>query len=126
MIKLKLMFKDKVLQELVTDKNEIAIGRDTACDLCINNLAASSRHARIFKGPDNKYAIEDMNSTNGTIVNGKEVMTKILDNRDQIKIGKHTLLVIYKEDDAFKKQPANHVADSTIIIKPEDLAKLKG
>jgi len=125
MIKLKLMFKDKVLQELVTDKNEIAIGRDTACDLCINNLAASSRHARIFKGPDDRYAIEDMNSTNGTIVNGKGVMTKILDNHDEIKIGKHTLIVIYKQDDAFKAQAANHIADSTIILKPEDLAKLK-
>jgi pSer/pThr/pTyr-binding forkhead associated (FHA) protein len=124
MIKLQLMFKDTVLQELVTDKNEIAIGRDTACDLCINNLAASSRHARIFKGPDDKYAIEDLNSTNGTIVNGKEVMTKILDNQDEIKIGKHTVFVIYKEDDAFKEQTPNRVTDSTIILKPEDRAKL--
>lgn len=124
MIKLQLMFKDKVLQELVTDKNEIAVGRDTACDLCINNLAASSRHARIFKGPDDKYAIEDLNSTNGTAVNGKEVMTKVLDNHDEIKIAKHTVLVLYKEDDAFKGQAPNHVADSTVILKPEDLKKL--
>ncbi|MEJ2155725.1 MAG: FHA domain-containing protein [Desulfobacteraceae bacterium] len=125
MIKLRLMFKDKILQELVTDKTEIAIGRDTASDLCINNLAASSRHARIFKGPDDKYAIEDLNSTNGTIVNGKEVMTKILENHDEIKIGKHTVSVLYKEDDAFKDQSSNQVADSTIILKPEDLAKLR-
>ncbi len=125
MIKLRLMFKDKILQELVTDKTEIAIGRDTASDLYINNLAASSRHARIFKGPDEKYAIEDLNSTNGTIVNGKEVMTKILENRDEIKIGKHTVFVLYKEDDAFKDQSSSHVADATIILKPEDLAKLR-
>lgn len=124
MIKLQLMFKDTVLKELVTDKNEIAIGRDTACDLCIDNLAASSRHARVFKGPDDKYAIEDLNSTNGTVVNGKEVMTKILDNHDEIRIAKHTVHVIYKEDDAFKGQSPNSAGESTVILKPEDREKL--
>lgn len=125
MIKLQLMFKNKVLKELVTDKSEIAIGRDTVCDLCIDNLAASSRHARVFKGPDEKYIIEDLNSTNGTMVNGKEVKLQILNDNDQIRIGKHTVLVIYKEDDAFKEETPNIAGESTVILKPEDREKLK-
>lgn len=124
MIKLQLMFKDKILKELVTDKKEIAIGRDTANDLCIDNLAASSRHARVFKGPDDKYAIEDLNSTNGTMVNGKEIMTQALNNNDQIKIGKHTIQVIYKEGDAFKDQTPNRATESTYVLDPKDREKL--
>ena len=124
MIKLLLMFKDTVLKELVTDKNEIAIGRDSANDLCIDNLAASSRHARILKGPDDKYAIEDMNSTNGTIVNGKEVMTQVLNNHDQIRIGKHTIEVIYKVGDAFDEQKPDRATESTYVLDPKDREKL--
>ena len=54
MIKLQLKFKDTILKELVTYKNEIAVGRDPINDLAIDNLATSSQHARLFKGPDNK------------------------------------------------------------------------
>ncbi len=124
MIKLQLKFKGTVLKEFMTDKNEIAIGRDAANDLCIDNLAASSRHARVFKGPDNSYAIEDLNSTNGTYVNGKKIMTQVLSNNDQITIGKHILHVIYQEDDAFKDQKSNRVTQSTYMIDPKELAKL--
>lgn len=124
MIRLQLKFKATVLKELVTDKTEITIGRDTANDLCIDNLAASSRHARLFKGPDDKYAVEDLNSTNGTFVNGKKVMTKVLDDNDLIAIGKHTIHVTYQDDDAFKKQKPSGVGESTYILDKKDLEKI--
>jgi pSer/pThr/pTyr-binding forkhead associated (FHA) protein len=124
MIKLQLKFKATILKELVTDKTEIAIGRDTASDLCIDNLAASSCHARLFKGPDDKYAVEDMNSTNGTFVNGKQVMTKVLDDNDLITIGKHTIHVAYQDGDAFKKQKSSGVGESTYILDKKDLEKI--
>lgn len=123
MIKLQLKFKATVLKELLTDKTEIAIGRDTANDLCIDNLVASSRHARLFKGPDDKYTIEDLNSTNGTFINGKEVTTQVLDDNDQITIGKHTIHVTYQDDDALKKQRSSRVGESTYIIDKKDLEK---
>jgi pSer/pThr/pTyr-binding forkhead associated (FHA) protein len=124
MIKLQLKFKDKILKELVTDKNEITIGRDTANDICIDNLAASSRHARVIKGPDDQYTIEDMNSTNGTFVNGKEVMMQILGNNDKITIGKHTILVIYQDDDTFKEQKPGRAIQSTYVLDPKEREKL--
>jgi pSer/pThr/pTyr-binding forkhead associated (FHA) protein len=124
MIKLQLKFKATVLKELVTDKTEITIGRDTANDLCIDNLAASSRHARLFKGPDDKYAVEDMNSTNGTFVNGNQVMTKVLVENDLIAIGKHTIHVTYQDGDAFKKQESSGVGESTYILDKKDLEKI--
>ena len=124
MIKLQLKFKDTILKEFVTDKNEIAIGRDSGNDLCIDNLAASSRHARVFKGPDDKYAIEDLNSTNGTYVNGKEVIIQALDNNDQVTIGKHTIHVTYQDDDAFKEQKFSHINQTTYMLDPKEREKL--
>lgn len=124
MIKLQLKFKDAVLKELLTDKNEIAIGRDTGNDLCIDNLAASSRHARLFKGPDGKYAVEDLNSTNGTFVNGKEVRTQVLNNEDHVTIGKHTIEVAYQDDDAFQEQKPSGATRSTYLLDPKEREKL--
>ncbi len=124
MIKLQLKFKDAILKEFLTDKNEIAIGRDTENDLCIDNLAASSRHARLFKGPDGKYAIEDLNSTNGTFVNGKEVGTQFLNDDDQVTIGKHTIGVTYQDDDAFKERKTGRATESTYMLDPKEREKL--
>lgn len=123
MIKLQLKFKNTIIKEFVTDKNEISIGRDSSNDLCIDNIAASSRHARLFKGPD-KYAIEDMNSTNGTFVNSKEVRTQLLDDNDEITIGKHVICVTYQEGDAFDKVPAGGGNQSTYMLDPKEREKL--
>ena len=123
MIKLQLMYKETVLKEFLTDKAEISVGRDPGCDLCIDNLAASSRHARIFKGSD-VYAIEDLNSTNGTYLNGQEVQTKILNDNDKITIGKHTISVSYQEDDAFQETGPSSATHSTYMISPEERKKL--
>ena len=124
MINLRLKFKGAVLKEFLTDKKEIAVGRDPVNDLCIDNLAVSSRHARLFKGPDDKYAVEDLNSTNGTTVNGKEVKIQVLDDNDQITIGKHTIHVTYQDDDAFKEEKSSSIGESTYIIDKKNLGKL--
>ena len=125
MIKLQLKLKATILKELLTDKTEISVGRDSANDLCIDNLAASSRHARLFKGPDDKYAVEDLNSTNGTFVNGKQVMTKVLDDNDLIAIGKHTIHVAYQDDDALNKQKSSRIGESTYVLDKKDLEKMR-
>ncbi|MBC2710792.1 MAG: FHA domain-containing protein [Desulfosarcina sp.] len=123
MIKLQLMYKETVLKELLTDKTEISVGRNFSNDLCIDNLAASSRHARIFKGPD-QYAIEDLNSTNGTFINGKETKTQLLNENDKIQIGKHTIVVTYQEGDSFEEKSPNRITQSTYMLDPKEREKL--
>ena len=55
------------------DKNEISIGRDIANDFVINDAEVSRRHARlILEG--NRYQIEDLNSTNGTYIDGQRLI----------------------------------------------------
>lgn len=123
MIKLQLMYKDTVLKELLTDKTEISVGRNSSNDFCIDNLAASSRHARIFKGPD-LYAVEDLNSTNGTYLNGMQIKTQLLNENDQITVGKHTIRVSYQEGDDFEEKRTHPVADTTYMLDPKEREKL--
>jgi pSer/pThr/pTyr-binding forkhead associated (FHA) protein len=90
MTKIILKFKDKVLQEISVEKELITIGRKRDNDIEIDNLAVSGHHARIFKMED-WYLIEDLDSLNGTFVNGKMIKESPLKNGDEILIGKHVL-----------------------------------
>ncbi len=55
------------------NKTENIIGRDTTCDIVINDSEISRKHARLVINPGN-YLLEDLGSTNGTFVNGQRLM----------------------------------------------------
>jgi pSer/pThr/pTyr-binding forkhead associated (FHA) protein len=67
-------------------KERTTLGRDLGCDVCLDDSLASNEHATIVKTSDGFY-IEDLNSRNGTSVNGKEVHQKKLGSGDIISIG---------------------------------------
>lgn len=96
MLRILLKFNDAVLREIESGKEEITIGRDAENDIQIDNIAVSGEHARILKGPY-QYLIEDLNSTNGTFVNEEKITKRVLEENDAITIGKHTLVVAFKE-----------------------------
>lgn len=54
-------------------KNEISIGRDISNDIVINEAEVSRRHARLIQEGD-RYKIEDLNSTNGTYIDGQRLI----------------------------------------------------
>jgi len=58
---------------VLTDGHQVVIGRDITCDLQINSLEISRRHA-ILKSEDNNWFITDLESTNGLYINGKPVI----------------------------------------------------
>ncbi len=65
----------------------ISIGRRSTNDVCIPNLSVSGRHARIvFNGAE--AWVEDLNSTNGTYINSRLISRQILNDRDELVIGK--------------------------------------
>jgi len=71
------------------DKNEIIIGRQVEKgDYKIEEQykMVGRRHARLFRKPDGVY-IEDLDSANGTFVNGKSVKLKRITNADKIMLG---------------------------------------
>ena len=85
-------YNDSVLRQVESDKGEVTIGRDPEADIQIDNISVSRIHAKIIEGP-NYYLLEDLGSTNGTLVNGKRVTKKYIKEDDEIIIGKHTLMV---------------------------------
>lgn len=113
MMKLELMFKDKVLKIIETEKSEITIGRSPNTDIQIDNLAVSKQHARLIK-QKGQYVVEDLNSTNGTVLNNEKISRAILKHNDMILVGKHTLVINLDEK---TDKPAQDFGDITIKTK---------
>ena len=123
MLRIILKFKGTVLKELKIDQDEIIIGRDSGNDIQIDNLAVSREHARIIRGP-NYYLIEDLNSTNGTFVNGKMINKKFLKEEDEILIGKHSLQIVLEDPPAIMKERKLKGADTTYKLGPSEYKRI--
>ena len=111
MAKLVLGFNGQTLHEYSLDQETVTIGRKTDNDIHIDNLAVSGNHAKILTILNDSF-IEDLDSTNGTYINGKKVNKHALKNGEIITIGKHELKYINEPTftDTFEK---------TMIIRPD-------
>jgi predicted component of type VI protein secretion system len=90
MPKLDLQFENATLAEFQVALEPLTIGRGPDNDIVVDNLAVSTHHARIFLELDH-YVVEDLQSVNGTFVNGQAIQRKTLRDGDRIGIGKHVL-----------------------------------
>jgi predicted component of type VI protein secretion system len=88
--KLTLSLDGNVIQEIELQKERYTIGRLPDNDIRVDNLAVSGHHALIINILKDSF-LEDLNSTNGTYVNGKLVKKHALKDGDVIAIGKHQL-----------------------------------
>ncbi|MBS0357606.1 MAG: FHA domain-containing protein [Proteobacteria bacterium] len=79
-----------VLKEMTLEKERTTIGRKPHNDIQIDNLAISGEHAAIVTILNDAF-LEDMNSTNGTYVNGQPVKKHVLKDSDVIELGKYRL-----------------------------------
>lgn len=115
MAKLILSLDDQTVREYLIDKERITIGRRPHNDIHIDNLAVSGEHAVITTILNDSF-LEDLDSTNGTLVNGEPAKKHYLQNNDVIEIGKYKL-TYFSESAAH--QPAEEVQDfeRTMIIR---------
>lgn len=90
MAKLILSFENTVLKTFKLDKERMTIGRRPDNDIHIDNLGVSGQHA-VVTTLLNDSVLEDLNSTNGTLVNGQPVTKHLLQDNDVIEVGKHKL-----------------------------------
>lgn len=96
MSKLVLFLPDGTTRDIALRRERTAIGRRADNDICLPNLAVSGEHAVIVTILTDSF-LEDLASTNGTLVNGRPIAKHFLRDRDQIDIGRHKL--IYCADD---------------------------
>jgi hypothetical protein len=96
---LTLKFKDNVLGEFRLEKGKsLSIGREETNDIPIENRAISKHHAKIESIGDG-FLLSDLESKNGTFVNRRPVSSQWLQHGDAIRVGKHTLLFEYDENE---------------------------
>jgi pSer/pThr/pTyr-binding forkhead associated (FHA) protein len=97
-----------VIKEVQITKDKTTLGRRPYNDIVIDNLAVSGEHAVLqMVGAD--VFIEDLNSTNGTYINGKAVKKQLLSHNDTVEIGKYKIKYLVEDGTDYEK---------TMIMKP--------
>jgi len=107
--------------------DETVIGRTAACEMVIPESGVSRRHALIRRIRPGSFAfeVEDLGSTNGTLVNGSQVARAVLSDGDKITIGGRILkfAVLDKADLAYQSRIAQmiHVDELTGLLTKRSL-----
>lgn len=104
-----------VIKEVQLTKDRTTLGRRPYNDIVIDNLAISGEHA-VFQMTGRDVFIEDLNSTNGTYVNGKAVKKQQLANGDTVEVGKYKI--------KFVGEAAGDGFEKTMMVKPAQVAAL--
>lgn len=110
--KLILSMNGVVLQEYALNKERMTIGRKEHNDIVIDNLAVSGEHAAIVTLLNDSF-LEDLDSTNGVVVNGAVTKKHFLQNNDLIEIGKYKLK--YLNDQPGQATPADF--EKTMVLR---------
>jgi pSer/pThr/pTyr-binding forkhead associated (FHA) protein len=110
MARLVLSLDSQVMAEYNMNKERYTIGRLPDNDIRIDNPAVSGHHSLIINILNDSF-LEDLNSTNGTYVNGKLIKKHALQHGDVVTVGHHQLRFV--EDDE-----AQDEFEKTMVIQP--------
>jgi predicted component of type VI protein secretion system len=118
MAKLILSMDNLVLKEIPLDKERVTIGRKVQNDIQIDNLAISGAHAVVVTILNDSF-LEDLDSTNGTFVNGQQIKKHFLQHNDVIELGKYRLKYV--------KEANQHVSqedfEKTMVLRSDMMRK---
>ncbi|MDX2010016.1 MAG: FHA domain-containing protein [Myxococcaceae bacterium] len=95
-------------REFVFDQESVVIGRTPECDVILYDAGVSRRHARIF-GEGAGFLIEDLGSSNGTVVNGSKVAKQPLKDGDSIVLGPVKFTFAAMAQEALPEEPGTEV-----------------
>jgi len=101
-----------VIKEVQITKDKTTLGRRPYNDIVIDNLAVSGEHA-VLQMVGSDVFIEDLNSTNGTYINGKAVKKQLLAHNDTVEVGKYKIKFMVEDGTDYEK---------TMIMKPGSMA----
>lgn len=99
-----------VIKEVQLTKDRTTLGRRPYNDIVIDNLAVSGEHA-VLQMTGGEVLLEDLNSTNGTYLNGKAIKKQQLQNGDSIEIGKYKI--------KFVGDNASNDFDKTMVVRAQ-------
>jgi len=113
MAKLILSLDGMVIREYPLSKERTTLGRKPHNDIVIDNLAISGEHAMIMTILNDSF-LEDLGSTNGTLVNGQPIKKHFLQNNDVVELGKYKLKYV-TEATATQASPAEF--EKTMVLR---------
>lgn len=116
MAKIILTVEDTVLREIPLAKERMSIGRRPHNDIVIDDLAISSEHAAIVTILKDSF-LEDLNSTNGTQVNGQPVKKHFLQDNDVIELARYKIRYVSGAGQAAAESSAPAPDDHRILKK---------
>jgi hypothetical protein len=119
MARLVLSLDGQVLAEYNMSKERYTVGRLPDNDIRIDNAAVSGHHALVINILNDSF-LEDLNSTNGTYVNGKLIKKHALQHGDVITVGHHALRFV----DGESEEPQDEF-EKTMVIGPRAAARLQ-
>lgn len=108
---------------------EATVGRDSANAVAIIDPSVSRKHCLLRREEDGRFLIKDLDSRNGTLVNGVPVKEQWLHHGDEISTGDSSFLFLIEEED--RTTPASQVefddqpAAETKVIYPKDVVYLQ-
>ena len=94
--KLVIIYGDHAGREYRLGPKRMLIGRTAQCDITIDDSSVSRKHASI-ESKDSRFLLQDLKSTNGTLVNGKSIDVFVLNHGDKIRIGRTVLQFLGRE-----------------------------
>lgn len=118
--KLILTLDGEIINEYQIGENPIRIGRKHGNDIQLNDLTISGQHAMITPTSPNQVIVEDLGSTNGTLVNGNHINKAELNHGDIIQVGHHQFTFLTQGET--KYEPTMFIKaelDETQIVLPE-------
>lgn len=101
--------------------NRATIGRSSQNTIIIDSATVSRRHAVIISREGN-YFVKDMDSRNGTFINGAKVSVSRVEPHNRVTFGNHTFLFLKKSGEA-GPQETDHMIDanSTIVLSRDEI-----
>jgi pSer/pThr/pTyr-binding forkhead associated (FHA) protein len=106
-------------EEVLWEQPTLSIGRDPTNDLVIEHKLASRRHAR-FERDEVGFYIRDLESTNGTFVNGQRIQgAHLLRNNDEVWVG--DTVIVFRDPEATMKGTPPPVARQRVLAPQEEL-----
>jgi pSer/pThr/pTyr-binding forkhead associated (FHA) protein len=114
MARLILSLDGQTLAEYNMTKERYTVGRLPDNDIRIDNAAVSGHHSLLINILNDSF-LEDLNSTNGTYVNGKLIKKHALQHGDVITVGHHQLRYV---DDQAQQQPEDEFEKTMVISQP--------
>ena len=104
-----------VIKEVQITKDKTTLGRRPYNDIVIDNLAVSGEHATLQMVAADVF-IEDLNSTNGTYINGKAIKKQQLSHNDTVEIGKYKIKYLVDDAGDYEK---------TMIVRPGAISSMR-